>query len=111
MCKFHRFPFFSRYDEEVKKSKVLTQDLRIKDKQLRELHKEIGQLRKELDGSKRRKIEEITKANESLSSSKQNRRSFGFSFTEPGDSGEVMQAAKNFAFANDSSIEVIKFAR
>ncbi|KAL3108398.1 hypothetical protein niasHT_015320 [Heterodera trifolii] len=101
-------------DEEVKKNKIIIVDLRKerlehckKQKENDELRKEIEQLRAILeDRGKKRRVD--GKAGTSKNSAPNRpRSSFGFSFVEPDDKGQIVHAAKNFAFEGDSSVEFL----
>lgn len=75
----------------------------------KEKERENAQLRRQISSSelnRKRKVEE-EKENQPplLLDDDVGRQSFGFSFTIPGDKGDVVESAKNF-FEGDSSIEV-----
>uniref|UniRef100_A0A914HWB9 RING-type domain-containing protein n=1 Tax=Globodera rostochiensis TaxID=31243 RepID=A0A914HWB9_GLORO len=99
-------------DEEIKKNKKLGSEIKKerlerckREKEVGELRKENEELRKENEKSKKRKVDGA--GGTTNSAQYQTRPSFGFSFTDPNDKGEVVHAAKNFAFEGDSSVEIL----
>uniref|UniRef100_A0A183BVZ9 Cytochrome P450 n=1 Tax=Globodera pallida TaxID=36090 RepID=A0A183BVZ9_GLOPA len=99
-------------DEEIKKNKKLGSEIKKerlerckREKEVGELRKENEELRKENERSKKRRVDGA--GGTSNLAQYQPRPSFGFSFTDPNDKGEVVHAAKNFAFEGDSSVEIL----